>query len=524
MRTNRSSFSRNPTPPVLLPSPDVPPPRDRQRDDHRPDGSHARAGIFDFAALHWAREAEAAELFITGDPFRRPTRAKDLPFIPLDRPLRLDRLATNSALALHRLLLSAYETDLLFLPERHKLDAIDADKGWEEFDAFYGAATASLVDRARPQLEYLAFAGLEGAIELSGLWTQKVLLAYFEDFLGKEKLAATQAIGADPVLSAILDAQDPGAAARHYLVQMAPDFLSEASAMARLAPGAYGKLQSALFNVLIDEYGAAIHRAKHSSLFEATMASVGLDPRPHFYWQFYQPGALALTNYFHYVARNKRHFFRYLGALFYTEASLVNVTGRQSAFLRQIFGPEVDVCYFDEHHHIDRHHSQMVLKRLIEPAIEAYGARAITGILRGFEEFRLLQAAADRDLMDQLSWAGRVSRNDPSLEPLIEAWRAAQSTAPSETFVEVLEERSTTHIHPDDRLLVLESGAMDFFPLAGVEIHLEAGDFLFIPQGRLHGSIVRSACCTYHQPILTPMAADPLWRRVPESSKTGRAA
>lgn len=487
-------------------------------------GDLSRDAVLAFAALNWQREAEAAELFINGNPFRRPTRAKDLPFVSLDRPLALDRLASNSALVLHRLLLNAYEAELLFLPAPDRLDGTDLNRGWEDFDAFYDGTAMCLADAARPRLEHLAFDALDQAVEISGIWSQNVLLAYFRDFLAQEQRAAGQPDDADPILNALLAAQDPAAAARHYLVQMAPDFLSEASAMARLAPGAYGNLQSALFNVLIDEYGAAVHRAKHSSLFEAAMSSVGLDSRPHFYWQFYQPGALAVVNYFHYVARNKQHFFRYLGALFFTEASLVNVTGRQSATLRRIFGPAVDTRYFDEHHHIDRHHSQMVLTRLIEPAVEAYGARAIAGILRGFEEFRLLQNAADQDILHQIHWAGRLMRNDPQVAPLIAGWRAAQETAPSETFVEVLEERSTTHIHPDDRLLLIETGSMDFFPMAGVEVKLQAGDFLFIPRGRLHGSIVSSARCTYHQPILTSRIADPLWQNPSKSSDKDHAA
>jgi hypothetical protein len=51
---------------------------------------------------------------------------------------------------------------------------------------------------------------------------------------------------------------------------------------------------------------------------------------------------------------------------------------------------------------------------------------------------------------------------------------------------------------------------MDFYPLAGVTMALTAGDHLFIPQGRLHGSIVTSPECLYHQPILTPDAAGAL--------------
>lgn len=463
--------------------------------------------IAHFAALAWQSEAAAAELLITGNPFRRPTRAKDLPFLPLERPLAADRLASNTALALHRLLFNAYEADLLFLPDLQGLDTAGQEAGWAAFDTFYSHETAAGALAARPLLEHLAFAGLEAEIELTGHWSAELTLAYFQDFLAREQRAAGDPDESDKVLAALLSAQDPQAAARHYLVQMAPDFLSEASAMARLAPGAYGPLQSALFNVLIDEYGAAVHSAKHSSLFETIMVSVGLDPRVHAYWQFYQPSSLALANYFHYLAANKRHFFRYLGALFFTEASLVNVTGRQSRTLRRIFGTPVDTRYFDEHHHIDRHHSRMVLTRLIEPAIAAYGARAIAGTLRGFEEFRLLQMLADRDLAEQIAWAGQLRRNDPKLAGLIDAWRAGHVAG--ETFREVCDERSTTHIHPDDRLLLIETGRMDFFPLAGVTVKLQAGDFLFIPQGRLHGSIVTSPECLYHQPILTPeMARD----------------
>jgi mannose-6-phosphate isomerase-like protein (cupin superfamily) len=276
--------------------------------------------------------------------------------------------------------------------------------------------------------------------------------------------------------------------------------------MARLAPGAYGDLQSALFNVLVDEYGAAVHAAKHSTLFEKTMGSVGLSADPHHYWQFYQPSALALTNYFHYLARNKRHFFRYLGALFFTETVLINVTRRQAAMLETVFGNAIDKRYFDEHRHIDQHHSQMVLKRLIEPAAAKYGAVAIKEIVRGFEEFRLLQTVADVDLVNQLTWAGRLSKESAEVKSYLDYARQSRDLE-QETFVERLGERSTTHIHPDNRLLMIETGEMDFYPLAGSTLHLRPGDVLFIPQGRLHGSVVCTEICTYHQPIVPPADA-----------------
>ena len=73
-----------------------------------------------------------------------------------------------------------------------------------------------------------------------------------------------------------------------------------------------------------------------------------------------------------------------------------------------------------------------------------------------------------------------------------------------ETFVEANGERSTTHTHPDHRLLVIESGTMDFWPLLGEPLTLKAGDILSVPKHRLHESVVTSEECVYHQPIANP--------------------
>ena len=54
--------------------------------------------------------------------------------------------------------------------------------------------------------------------------------------------------------------------------------------------------------------------------------------------------------------------------------------------------------YFDEHSHIDVHHGRMALKRLIIPMIEQFGDKIIPDLIRGFEEFKLLQDIADEEL------------------------------------------------------------------------------------------------------------------------------
>ncbi|MGB9376476.1 MAG: cupin domain-containing protein, partial [Mycobacteriales bacterium] len=65
------------------------------------------------------------------------------------------------------------------------------------------------------------------------------------------------------------------------------------------------------------------------------------------------------------------------------------------------------------------------------------------------------------------------------------------------------EECSTTHVHDDDRLLVIETGEMEFWNCFGVKHTYRPGDMTFIPKHRLHGSVVQSGECVYHQPVIT---------------------
>jgi hypothetical protein len=312
------------------------------------------------------------------------------------------------------------------------------------------------------------------------------------------------------LLARIVGARAPDRLARHYLIQLACDFLTEASAMARNVTGNYGDLQSSLFNILIDEYGAGIHARKHSTLFEATLESLSMHIDVHAYWQFYHASSLALINYFHYVTKNKPLFFRYLGALFFTEATLVNTARRQSMMLRDVFGDTVDRTYFDEHRHIDRHHGDMALNRLVVPALERFGDEVAIEVMLGFEQYRQLQRCADLDLLAQFEWADDLGRYQDLAAELHAKMKAGQIDMSLETFVEVRGERSTTHTHPDHRLLMIERGSMDFWPVYGVPLRLEEGALMYIPRHRLHGSVVRSAECVYHQTIVPghhPVAA-----------------
>ena len=453
--------------------------------------------IQNFAKNPLFSDAEEDEMILGGSPYRRPTRNHDNDFIDYERPLRAEQQASNGALSAHRLLLNAYETDLFFLPAEN-YDGLSGD-----LRRFYGPKALAAAAAARPILERKAFSFLDEEVAITGRWTAGLLTAYFREFVEAESARSSEAYLAQPLLAEVAGHRDPPSAARHFMIQMASDFLSEASAMARYSMGAYGPLQSSLFTVQIDEYGAGVHARKHSTLFEDAMRSVGLDPRVHAYWQFYQPTSLALTNYFHYLGVNKALFFRYLGALFYTETSLVNTARQQSQLLKAVFGDRADTTYFDEHAHIDQHHGDMALHRLVAPALASFGDEVAPEILRGFEEFRYLQAAADRDLIAQLRWSGDLASHEAAAREFYRRVTSGEVQAPLETFVERKGERSTTHAHAEDRLLVIETGEMAFWPLYGEPIRFRAGDVTLIPKHRLHGSVVLSPECVYHQPFFS---------------------
>jgi hypothetical protein len=460
--------------------------------------------IAEFAANSLFSDAHEDEMTLLSSPYRRPTRNFDNRFINFDKPLGKEELASNSSLSTHRLLLNIYESDMLFLPKDGSSAALASMR------QFYSHENALRAERARPILERKAFTFLDREVEIVGSWSGEMVVQYFEKYLDAEKSAAGLGVEADPLLAKIVAARAPDRLARHYLIQLAGDFLTEASAMARNITGNYGDLQSSLFNILVDEYGAGVHARKHSTLFEDTLKSLSMHVDVHAYWQFYHASSMALINYFHYVTKNKPFFFRYLGALFFAEASLVNASRRQSTMLRAVFGDTVDRTYFDEHQHIDQHHGDMALNRLVVPALERFGDGVAVEVMLGFEQFRQLQRCADLDLLAQFEWADDLGRYKDLAAELYSKMKAGQIDMPLETFVEAQGERSTTHTHPDHRLLVIERGSMDFWPIYGEPMYLEDGALMYIPRHRLHGSVVRSAECIYHQPIAAeshPIAA-----------------
>jgi len=351
----------------------------------------------------WLAEYAAHDLFRRNDtdlaldnPYRRALPPPEAPPPAGDGAGDSDLhalLASDASLFDNRVLLTIYERDFVLLP-REGFPAKHAD-----FAAYYGSDLTRRGDQLRPHLEERLFGPLERSIQVSGEWTFDRFRAYYDDFVARYR-----AEGHGAVTTRVTTLPDPRPALRFYLIQAACDFLVESSAMGRNALGNFGPVQSELFKIVIDECGYGVDRTRHSTLFQRVLESVGLDPTPHSYWGYYLPPTLYTANYYNYTAKNHTRLFRYLGALLHVE-SCFRITCRQMAtMMKAVEGPSATIDYFSEHVHIDDHHSQMALERIIQPAVAQFGTWALEEALRGFEESVAVGDLHTRGLARQLEW------------------------------------------------------------------------------------------------------------------------
>jgi len=186
---------------------------------------------------------------------------------------------------------------------------------------------------------------------------------------------------------------------RNFLVQSSPDLLAEASASALGVIGEYGEPQSALFRILIDEFGYGVPAKKHSVLYRATMRSFGLDDAYNAWWPWFDAAALALHNAIHWLFQNPRNVFRQVGFLLHAETAYQRSTLAHHRYLRQ-FHPDADARYFSEHAHIDLHHTRMVIDEAVTPLVARFGAEAGGEIIAGAELTKAAFARAGDHLLD----------------------------------------------------------------------------------------------------------------------------
>ncbi|OJH38583.1 iron-containing redox enzyme family protein [Cystobacter ferrugineus] len=401
-------------------------------------------------------------------PYRRPTDLAGLPLEALDEPLRRDTLCSRRSLVLNRLLFNVYEQNNLYLPPSRF-----SEEDTRAFHGYYAPDFVAANALVRPVLERTCFDWLSQEISVDGPWT----LAHLEEYT--QKLLTDYEATPSELCRRIENTACPERAARLFLLQVAPDFLSEASQMARALPGNFGPVHSELMKIFIDEFGYGVHQSKHSTLFEETMASVGLSPRVHTHYYWYLPTSLLMTSYFHWITASKTRWFEYVGALYWIEAVVPHGNRQFSKLLKKFFGPNVNTRYFDEHVGIDLHHRRMAFDKLIRPMVALYGDEVIPAMVRGIEASRLLGDLNERDFFAQMDFCEALHAGQVSAP-----FDAAQTRElPAGHFIE-------PHVHDTPQVLGVVRGQVEVDAGYLAPRVLGPGESVAVPAERMVGARV----------------------------------
>lgn len=397
------------------------------------------------------RSAKVDELLLNDNFYRRPLRPEDLAFVDFVTPIADGTFESLSSLMAQRILLCINESAEPSLPA-----SAAAEPAWRAFHAS-GETGRELV----PRLEAHAFGFLSSPQRREGLAT--TVARSFDSALDYWEAQRTALERADYAQAGL----------RFLLIQHVPLYES-AAATARLLPGE-----------IADAFAAAPFTDNHRALVHIMQES-GLRTGRHSYWQFYLPGSLAAVNLLHRLARSPLTVAGYAGARLVFEAERAALLER----FRVTSGESCSKALIARAEHL-----QALLSKRLGPAMAAQAesdARLMAKLL----------VRVRRALNAQLEWLRDIAWAERAAHKISERIGREVPDIDRDTFVEPREMCSTTHVHDEHRLVVIESGQMRFWGNVGMAHDMGPGDMVLVPKGRLHGSTVLSESCTYHQPII----------------------
>ncbi|MEW2516830.1 hypothetical protein [Actinacidiphila alni] len=439
-----------------------------------------------FAANPAFRAAEWEELTTEDNPYRRPVRPDDLAWLDYSKQMPVAKALKLSALLGHRMLRNVYDTELLFLPPSGGVDgpaATDAATFYSEENRVLGALAA-------PVLEQHLFGLLESERKPLAGYSQDQVVADIEAYHERRREESGKAF------VAALSTQDRRASATFTLLQLSAYLPASRMAIGRAALGEYDAEHPGARITLLDDYRtwAGLHDE-----YRSLMEGAGLRTTTGAYWQLYLGTSLARGNHLHWLSRNREKYPEFLGALLHHGIDQAVTAGRFADVFEDGLG--VRSSLFD-HLGRDSGHLRELTDRWVAPLSRLYGPEAVGRFHNGFVDAAWLAQLWDEDLALQLAWADDIPLHQKKAEAIHRYIEDNNITVDLDTFVESNEETSTTHVHNEHRLVMIEKGEMHFWNNVTHKIDLHEGDKVLIPVSRLHGSTVLSGECTYHQPII----------------------
>jgi hypothetical protein len=431
------------------------------------------------------RAAEWEELTTEENPFRRPVRPDDLAWLNYSKPMPVEKVLMLSGLLGHRMLRNIYDADLLYLaPSANAAAAADRRD-------FYADRNRTLGAHAKPVLERHLFSFLEGEREPLVETSLDGLLRHVREYQERRTAEPGEAF------EAALATKDRRESATFLLLQLSAFLPATNAAVARNVIGEYQVAHPRLRGLLLEEYAAWVSAAEP---YRRLLADGGLQPTVGAYWQLYLNSSLARGNHLHYLATNHEHLFEFLGALVHKKIDEDATLGRFAEVFADGFGSRGE--FFDRPATVAGPALEDYLRTLVEPLRDIFGDEVLAGFHRGFADSVWLTDLWHRDLAAQVTWADRIEEYQEKAEKIDQVITNENIVVDLDTFVETEEETSTTHVHNEHRLVMIEVGQMHFWNNVTHKIQLNQGDKLLIPTSRLHGSTVLSGSCTYHQPII----------------------
>jgi len=434
--------------------------------------------IQQFCAAPPFRSATVDELVLDDDYHRRPLRPEDCAFLKFKKPIQAHTVSRLPALAANRMLLSIYELSIARLPRSD--DAAE----WQHCSAFYCDETKTLGTRIAPFLEAYAF-----------------------EFLAKEACASDSVAALSAQLTQLVDTELEywrtvfARLLRHdYLEEGLRFIMVQRWALAASQRHAFAQAAaSGFFSMLPPDERPTLHRdGSDDALLERAAAACGITRRQHAYWQFYLPTSLAKCNLLYALARRPDRAFGFIGAAFGAQAQWLAFSvalERACPHLQPASWRSTDAAA-----------RQAEFARRCTRALQRIaadcGAHALAQCSQGVTASTRLAERGRWDLGEQLRWLSSIPAYVEFAHRISGRIDAECPGIDRETFVEPREMCSTTHVHNDHRLVTIQAGEMLFWGNVGIQLKMNQGDQVLIPDGRLHGSTVVSGECTYHQPII----------------------
>ncbi|MFI1012550.1 hypothetical protein [Streptomyces sp. NPDC020965] len=438
-----------------------------------------------FAANHAFRAAEWAELTTEDNPYRRPVRPDDLAWLDYDRAMPAADVLKLSGLLGHRMLRNVYDLEALYLPPA-ETPAVRADQ-----DAFYSPGNRVLSALAKPILEHHLFAFLDGERTPLDRPTVAAVKNHVTEYVARRGASPSKAV------DAVLNTRGKREAGTFLMLQLSAFLPAMNTAVGRAAVGEYDLVSDTLRPFLLDEYRSWVTA---SAAYERLLGAADLKTSTAAYWQLYLNSSLARGNHLHQLAVNREDTFAFLGALVHKKIDESLTRDRfDDAFATFL---TADTGYFTGIARLTETAPAELVDRLLTPLAARYGDRVVAEFHRGFADAAWFADLWETDLATQVTWADNIEEYQDKAARIDKYLTDENIEVDLDTFVESCDETSTTHVHNEHRLVMIEAGQMHFWNNVTHKIELNQGDKLLIPISRLHGSTVLSGECTYHQPII----------------------